>query len=282
MPGSIFLSHSHADRSFVRRLFSDLESCGVKAWLDEAEIRPGESLIAKIEEGIEEMDYLGVVLSRNSVESEWVLREVRMALTQEIRGKTIKVIPLLIEDCKLPGFLLDKLYIDFRDQTEGSYRKNVGLLVRTLQGEKPEVAKSNRLKFIDSLQSVPDDARVFHEGSTKAEVLSLTRALSDKQFDALHDLRKYRDEHYHVWFDGRPLELHYGIPEALAQEAIGGYSWETARTLGELAQLGFLSPAGEGYEFTGLFFGYTNLMHFLRVGSLTIYSWAEFWLSPRS
>ena len=48
---SIFLSHSHVDKPFVRRLASDLIDSGVKVWLDEAEILIGDSLIEKIGTG---------------------------------------------------------------------------------------------------------------------------------------------------------------------------------------------------------------------------------------
>jgi hypothetical protein len=268
MSGSIFLSHSHADKAFVRKLFLDLESHGVKAWLDEAEIRPGDSLIAKIEEGIEEMDYLGVVLSPNSVESEWVLREVRMALTQEIGGKTVKVIPLLIADCKLPGFLLDKLYLDFRDQAERSYQKSLDLLVRVVRGEKPKIPKSNRWKLIDGLESVPDDARAFDEELTKATALTLSRALNDEQFDALHDLRINHDRYD---YGSR------GIVKSLVIERIGGPAWEATRIFDALVQFGFLSLSTDprerdhpdpGYDYTPLFWGYTNLMRYLGIGGL--------------
>lgn len=72
--GSIFLSHNSADKPFVRKLAADLRRNGFYAWVDEAEIKLGDSLIEKIEEGIETTDFLGVVLSRNSINSEWVKR----------------------------------------------------------------------------------------------------------------------------------------------------------------------------------------------------------------
>ena len=123
---SIFLSHASGDKPFVRRLFQDLTSRGIRAWLDEAELKPGDSLISKISTAIDQMDFLGVVLSEQSVDSEWVQREVAMALNQEISGKKVKVIPLLLTDCKRPGFLLDKVYIDFRNNSE--YDVNVARL----------------------------------------------------------------------------------------------------------------------------------------------------------
>ncbi|MHB8629944.1 MAG: toll/interleukin-1 receptor domain-containing protein [Aggregatilineales bacterium] len=284
MSNSIFLSHSHDDKPFVHKLYLDLESRGIKAWLDEAEIGPGESLIAKIEKGIDEMDYLGVVLSPKSVESEWVLREVRMALTQEIAGRTIKVIPLVVENCTLPGFLLDKLFIDFRDQTERSYQKSLDILSHKVQGKPHEIQKSRRLKFIDSLQSVPDDARAFDPEFTKTNVLSLSRALNDGQFDALHDLGIKHEGYDH---GGR------GIVKSLAVERIGGDPWDATRTFDALLQAGFFSlprdpqernRSNPGYDYTALFRSYINLMRFLHVGELLHQGvpGSKWWLSSRN
>jgi tetratricopeptide (TPR) repeat protein len=113
MSNSIFLSHSHADKPFARRLAQDLANAGVRVWIDDAEILIGDSLIEKIRAGIEEMDFLGVILSPHSVNSEWVKREVEIAMNEEIDGKRIKVLPLLYRQSELPGFLKGKKYADF-------------------------------------------------------------------------------------------------------------------------------------------------------------------------
>jgi TIR domain len=110
---SIFLSHNHKDKEFVRRLANNLRAYGVKVWVDEAEILVGDSLIQKIGEGIEEMEYLGVVLSPNSVDSKWVQREIEVATNKEINGRKVKVLPILYRKCKMPPFLEGKLYADF-------------------------------------------------------------------------------------------------------------------------------------------------------------------------
>jgi tellurite resistance protein len=113
---SIFLSHSHADKPFVRKLAADLRRAGARAWVDEAEMQVGDSLIEKIREGIDEMEYVGAVLSPSSVASQWVQRELDVAMNQEIAGKRVKVLPILLQDCDMPGFLVGKLYADFRSQ----------------------------------------------------------------------------------------------------------------------------------------------------------------------
>ncbi|BCS89103.1 toll/interleukin-1 receptor domain-containing protein [Pseudodesulfovibrio sediminis] len=109
---SVFLSHSSEDKSLVRKIGNDLMRYGAKVWIDEAEIKIGDSLIDKISEGIHEADYLAVSLSRASVKSEWVKRELNIALNREISGHRIKVVPLLLKQCDLPLFLIDKKYIN--------------------------------------------------------------------------------------------------------------------------------------------------------------------------
>lgn len=114
---SVFLSHNHADKPFVRRLAADLDNQGIPYWLDEAEIKVGESLIEKIRDGIDKVDFVAVVLSPNSIASPWVQREVDVAMNQEIMGRRVKVLPLMYKACDLPGFLLGKRYADFTEDT---------------------------------------------------------------------------------------------------------------------------------------------------------------------
>lgn len=110
---SIFMSHSSKDKFFVRTLAQHLRGSGINVWLDEAEINIGDSLTEKIGEAIENTDYVGVVLSHNSINSEWVQRELQIALQKEIKGKKVVVLPILIEAVEIPPFLRDKLYADF-------------------------------------------------------------------------------------------------------------------------------------------------------------------------
>lgn len=111
---SIFISHNHNDKPFVRELAAKLALFGIKAWVDEFEMLPGDSLIGKVQEGMQSCEYLGAVLSKNSVESAWVNREISAALAGEMEYQRVVVLPLLIDDCKIPLFLRDKLFADFR------------------------------------------------------------------------------------------------------------------------------------------------------------------------
>jgi len=112
---SIFLSHSSKDKFFARKLAEALTRYGVTVWIDEAELRVGDSLIDKISSAIHATDFVAAVLSHSSVNSNWVKKELQLAMSREIDGKQIVVLPILIDRCEIPLFLTDKLYADFTD-----------------------------------------------------------------------------------------------------------------------------------------------------------------------
>lgn len=168
MQPSIFLSHNKADKPFARRLASDLENQGIPFWLDEAEIKVGESLIEKIRQGIDQVDFVTVILSPDSVASPWVQREVDVAMNQEILGRRLKVLPIMYRPCDPPGFLLGKRYADFT--IEENYATSFEDLVRSVgvvfnrHAIAPQGAKTNLGHAIDKAwnHALPVLSQPFH------------------------------------------------------------------------------------------------------------------------
>jgi hypothetical protein len=117
----VFLSHSSVDKPFVRPLRDRLVADGYTCWVDEVEIKVGYSIRRAIEDGIIDSGYFGIVLSPDSVGSEWVQRELDMAILREIRQKNVFVLPILYRDCDIPPFLEVKKYADFRKSFDQGY-----------------------------------------------------------------------------------------------------------------------------------------------------------------
>jgi hypothetical protein len=61
----LFLSYSSPDKPFAAKLAHDLESAGASVCYDIAEIKIDDSLIEKINEGINTEKFIGIVLSPN-------------------------------------------------------------------------------------------------------------------------------------------------------------------------------------------------------------------------
>jgi hypothetical protein len=112
--GSIFLSHSSKDKQMVRTLANELTKWGINVWLDEWEIKVGEPIVQKIQKGLKDCEYIGVWLTKNSVESQWVEREWQSIYQEEVSQNRVKVIPLLAGECTIPLLLKEKKYADFR------------------------------------------------------------------------------------------------------------------------------------------------------------------------
>ena len=67
-----FISHATLDHPFVEKFAADLRANGVDAWFSKWEITPGDSIRAKIEEGLEGCEYFIIVLSKSSINRPWV------------------------------------------------------------------------------------------------------------------------------------------------------------------------------------------------------------------
>lgn len=133
----VFISYNSEDRLFAERLAKDLKSLGLTVWWDEWEMRVGDSLLEKIQQGISHSSFLAVVLSPGSVRSAWVNKELAAALAVEIETRDVIVLPLLLADCEIPPFLKDKIYADFRR----SYRRGLERLCdRLVPPIMPELA----------------------------------------------------------------------------------------------------------------------------------------------
>jgi len=116
----LFLCHSSIDKPFVEKLAKDLMRVGIQVWFDKWEIKVGESLTWKIEEGLQANDNLGIVMSPEALNSEWVKCELGAAWCRQMNTRRIIVLPIMYRNCDIPLFLADRKYADFRfDYQEG-------------------------------------------------------------------------------------------------------------------------------------------------------------------
>jgi hypothetical protein len=114
----IFLSHSSADKEIARRLALDLQAANAEVWLDQWQIGVGDAFAQRIQQGLDETDFVLVLLTRSSVASEWVNREWREKIDQEAHTHRVAVVPVRAEVCEIPDFLAQRSHADI---SGGSY-----------------------------------------------------------------------------------------------------------------------------------------------------------------
>ena len=100
-----------------------------------------DQLIEKIREGIDSVDFVAAILSVTSIDSEWVKKELDLASNREIDEKRVVVLPILLDDVELPGFLKGKSYANFKE--EGQYQNGLSDLLKRLGPSTPPPKLSN-------------------------------------------------------------------------------------------------------------------------------------------
>lgn len=136
---SCFISYSSHDQRFAARLYDDLRAVGVRGWLDSHDMKVGQSLHEQIHRAIQVHDKVLLILSKASIESEWVHVEIENALKREkARNQTI-LFPVRLDDAVLEASssqiqqIKEKYILDFRDwEDPTSYQRAFSRLVRDL------------------------------------------------------------------------------------------------------------------------------------------------------
>jgi hypothetical protein len=82
---SCFISYSTKDQDFAGRLYADLQNNGVRCWLATEDLQGGKKVHEQIDQAIRIHDRLLLVLSGNSMSSEWVKTEIAKARKKEIQ-----------------------------------------------------------------------------------------------------------------------------------------------------------------------------------------------------
>jgi len=106
-----FISYSHEDKEFARALYEGLRRRGVQPWIDDEGLLVGDSLAEKIGEAIGDNDFVIALLSKASAASSWCQKELSIALTDGINRRRVKILPVRLDDARVPSFLADTKYV---------------------------------------------------------------------------------------------------------------------------------------------------------------------------
>jgi hypothetical protein len=135
---SIFISHAHEDKTLARPLAEALGRQGYRVWLDEAELRIGDSLVEKIADAIAEGDFVVAIVSPASLASKWCHQELSWAATKGIADKRVVVLPVRHRGAQMPPGLVDRFFVDADEDGVDELTKKI---VRDIERHRAESAR---------------------------------------------------------------------------------------------------------------------------------------------
>ncbi len=138
--GSVFISYSHEDGEFVGKLERRLKEEGISVWRDVDKLVAG-NLQEQIFTAISQQDVVITVLSKNSVDSDWVEAELENARKKEKNENRAVLCPIAIDgswktkiDSVLRLQLGKKNILDFSEwQDEASFDTQFEKLIKGLK-----------------------------------------------------------------------------------------------------------------------------------------------------
>jgi DNA replication protein DnaC len=138
-PPRIFLAYSGKDVLFVDRLASDLRGNNVNVWTDDIDLKEGNPINPGNHPPPKEGDHLGIVLSQNSINSEWVRNDLTISLFKMLEEKRILVQPIMYKKCGVPTAIVSRRVVDFT----GGYPKGLEGLLSVLEEFAPKAIEYN-------------------------------------------------------------------------------------------------------------------------------------------
>ena len=152
---SLYISHSSKDEYFAQRLYTDLQDNGVRCWFAPHDVQGGKKLYDQIDQAIRIYDRLLLILSEDSMASNWVKTEIANARQKEANEGKRVLFPIRLVDFEaIKGWKLfhadtgidsareirEYFIPDFSNwKDHGSYKKAFERLLRDLKADTTSV-----------------------------------------------------------------------------------------------------------------------------------------------
>jgi hypothetical protein len=116
----IFLSHKSVDKELVRPYHRLLKELGFEPWLDEVDMKAGDTLHRKIADGFDRSCAVVFFVTKNFKDERWLKREVDHAINREIdREGRFKIVTLVFGDeAEVPRPLRERLWVKVSNEID--------------------------------------------------------------------------------------------------------------------------------------------------------------------
>lgn len=107
---NVFISHRGSDAQQAEQLAIEIRNAGHEVWLDAWKIDLGDSIVERINEGLEGATYVVICYSSSGITAPWMSREWMSALARQLNGYSVKLLPVVLTGGEPPAILADVKY----------------------------------------------------------------------------------------------------------------------------------------------------------------------------
>lgn len=130
----VFLSHSNEDNDIAQKVRNYLVHQDLDVFDDKSDIATGSNLKASINQAISDSNAVIFFVSKNSEKSQLVQHEISLAVSNRLKGKNVKLIPLVLDaNAEIPFFLKDYMYLDL--STQSDFDKSMKKLIEGIKSK---------------------------------------------------------------------------------------------------------------------------------------------------
>jgi len=133
VPLAVFISYRATHEHFAEALAVRLGEEGIVPWFDKWEIRAGDSVPGKIEQGLRDSVAFLPVVSADYESGAWATEELRTAIVRRIETD-FRIVPVLLERCEIPELIRHLRYVDFTNQDPDTFEVKVGEIIDGIYG----------------------------------------------------------------------------------------------------------------------------------------------------
>ncbi len=119
-PKHFFISYNKADRAWAEWIAWQLEKEGYMAVIQAWDFQPGSNFVLEMDKTATEAERTVAVLSPNYLNSLYTQPEWSDAFRRDPKGEKGLLLPVLVQECEVPGLLGSTVYIDLVGQSEAA------------------------------------------------------------------------------------------------------------------------------------------------------------------
>jgi tetratricopeptide (TPR) repeat protein len=120
-----FVSYNRADQAWARWIAYELEAAGYSVVFQEWDFQPGSNFLLEMDRATRVSDRTVAVLSPHYLEALYTQPEWAAALVRDPTGRERRLLPVLVEQCRIDGMLASVIHIDLVGLDESQARSRL-------------------------------------------------------------------------------------------------------------------------------------------------------------